>query len=116
MNGAFRLGEGVDLVPGPRAQVRDDPPAGSAAGQKVTSGSPEKSELKLTKKKPKNTTLTSSSTVCHHFGRAVLGSWRFRSISRNGKISAPRLDMFADHCTRLTGSARCKMIEIVTSR
>jgi hypothetical protein len=47
-------------------------------GQKVTSGSPKKSEMKLTKKKPKNTTLTSSSTVCHHFGRAVLGSLRFR--------------------------------------
>ena len=48
------------------------------SGQKVTSGLPKKSEMKLTKKKPKNTTLTSSSTVCHHFGRAVLGSLLFR--------------------------------------
>jgi hypothetical protein len=47
-------------------------------GQKVTSGSPKKSEMKLMKKKPKNTTLTSSSTVCHHFGRAFLGSLLFR--------------------------------------
>jgi hypothetical protein len=51
---------------------------GRLPGQKVTSGSPKKSEMKLTKKKPKNTTLTSSSTVCHHFGRAVLGSLLFR--------------------------------------
>ena len=53
----------------------EQPPNG---GQKVTSGSPKKSEMKLTKKKPKNTTLTSSSTVCHHFGRAALGSLLFR--------------------------------------
>ena len=53
----------------------EQPPNG---GQKVTSGLPKKSEMKLMKKKPKNTTLTSSSTVCHHFGRAVLGSLRFR--------------------------------------
>jgi hypothetical protein len=53
----------------------EQPPNG---GQKVTSGLPKKSEMKLTKKKPKNTTLTSSSTVCHHFGRAALGSLLFR--------------------------------------
>ena len=36
-------------------------------------------------------------------------------MSMNGKISAPRLDMFADHCTRLTGSAKCRMMLITTS-
>jgi hypothetical protein len=60
---------GVRSCPGP-GWVR--------AGQKVISGSPKKSAMKLTKKKPKNTTLTNSSTVCHHFGRAVLGSLLFR--------------------------------------
>ena len=34
----------------------------------------------------------------------------------NGYISAPRLDMFADHWTRFTGTARCRMIAMMTSR
>lgn len=79
-----RFGEsGGKWPPTPRSSTprrRSETPAEqpSRGGQKVTSGSPKKSAMKFTKKKPKNTTLTSSSTVCHHFGRALLGSLLFR--------------------------------------
>lgn len=67
------------------------------------------------KKNPKNRKLSTRITWCHHRGRAALGSFEFRYINANGKISAPRFDMFAEICTSSTGSARWSATAMIAS-
>jgi hypothetical protein len=50
-----------------------------------------------------NTKLSSRTTYVQALGRAILGSFEFRYISRNGEIRAPKFDMLAEISTRVAG-------------